>query len=248
MRIIQITDLHIGRTDENSHGVDVRSNFLNILAEVKFAKPDYLVITGDLCLHEGHEAVYQWIKARLLKLGIPFYLIPGNHDDSALMREVFEMNFIKDRDELYYAVKLGRQTCLFMDNAAARHSEVQLLWLKRQLYQAEDETLLLFTHYPPYLAGVPFMDTKHPLQDMEAIQPILQNYAAPIHVFCGHYHVEKTLHTQNTHVHITPSCYVQIGQEKVEFEADHHRIAMRIIDVENSMITTTVRYFEGAQL
>ncbi len=36
MRIIQITDLYIGRVGDDTFGVDVRSNFLNILAEVKY--------------------------------------------------------------------------------------------------------------------------------------------------------------------------------------------------------------------
>ncbi|HFC00082.1 MAG TPA: metallophosphoesterase, partial [Phaeodactylibacter sp.] len=32
MKIIQITDLHIGAKGEDTHQIDVRTNFLNILA------------------------------------------------------------------------------------------------------------------------------------------------------------------------------------------------------------------------
>ena len=92
------------------------------------------------------------------------------------------------------------------------------------------------------------MDSKHRLQDMDDIQSILYTYPSPIYVFCGHYHVEKVIHSQNMHLHITPSCYVQIGQEKAEFEAVDYRIAMRIIDVDNHVVKTSVQYFDGAKV
>lgn len=247
MRIIQLTDLHINSEEEDTNGIDIRSNFLHILAEAKFAEPDYLIITGDLCLHKGDVAVYQWIKDRLEKTKLPYYVIPGNHDDRKMMRSIFEMDYVNNKDELYYALKLDKHTCLFMDSSAAVHSPTQLNWLKRQLKNATNP-LLIFTHYPPVKAGVPFMDNNYPLKDQAAIQALLQVHPAPIYLFCGHYHVEKTIHIHNTNVHITPSCYVQIGQEKESFEIDHHHIALRIIDVDNNKIQTCIRYINGSLL
>ena len=58
MNIIQITDLHIGLPHENTHGVAVRKNFLNVLAQVKAHAPDHLIISGDLCLDKPDRAIY----------------------------------------------------------------------------------------------------------------------------------------------------------------------------------------------
>jgi len=247
MRIIQITDLHIGQEGEETFGVDVRTNFLNILAEAKFLNPDYLVVTGDLCYDKGDVAIYQWIKARLDKTELPYQVIGGNHDDVEMMREVFAMDHVVSKKGLYYAMKLGKQTCLFMDSSTGKHSKEQLKWLQRQVYNSEGD-LVIFTHHPPVMAGVKFMDNKYALQDMDQIQPLLLEYKDRIQLFCGHYHVDKSIHFQNLTVHITPSCYIQIQQDTDDFLPDHYQIALRIIDCTHEMIQTTVRYFEGKKL
>ena len=55
MRIIQLTDLHINREGEESRGVDVRSNFCDILKGLPKWRPDEIVITGDLCMTDGNQ-------------------------------------------------------------------------------------------------------------------------------------------------------------------------------------------------
>ena len=74
MRIIQLTDLHLGREGDDSHGVDVRQNFLNLLEKIPAYDADELIITGDLCLNEGDVIVYQWIYEQLEPLGLPVSL------------------------------------------------------------------------------------------------------------------------------------------------------------------------------
>ena len=80
MKIIQITDLHIGEEGEDSHGVDVRQNFQDILKTIRHIGPDLIVLTGDLCLNSGNPRIYQWVRSHLDYLGIPYTAIGGNHD------------------------------------------------------------------------------------------------------------------------------------------------------------------------
>lgn len=247
MKIIQITDLHIGTRGEKTANVDVRNNFLNILAEVKFSGADHLVVSGDLCYMDGKKSTYNWIKARLARLRIPYEVIAGNHDKSPMMKEVFELNHLGKDEELFYAKKMGKWTCLFLDSAMGKHSDNQLKWLKRQLYQADDD-LIIFMHHPPVKVGVPFMDNNHALQDMEEVQQILFEFQHNVTIFCGHYHVEKTVRINNLLIQITPSCYYQIDQSSPEFKIDHRRIALREIHLNGKSIHTTVRYFDGTKL
>ena len=100
-------------------------------------------------------------------------------------------------------------------------------------------------HHPPMEAGVPFMDGKYPLQDMEAVQAVLFEHPHRIAIFCGHYHVEKSLQLRNLNVFITPSSFFQIDQFSPEFKVDHHSIALRVIDVVGGQLRTTVRYLRG---
>ena len=46
MRILHLTDLHIGEEGEDTYGVDVRANFLDILSKIPLMQPDLLVVTG----------------------------------------------------------------------------------------------------------------------------------------------------------------------------------------------------------
>jgi len=203
-----------------------------------------LVISGDLCYRDGDENIYQWIKEVVDKTQIPYSVISGNHDDSNLLAKTFELEHLMTDDELFYAKKIGKSTFLFLDSSRGYHSAKQLKWLKRQLKNAKDD-LFVFMHHPPILAGVPFMDGKHALQDIKAVQKIFFDYPKNISIFTGHYHIEKSIRINNILVQITPSLFFQIDQESPEFKVDHHYIALREIVIENNHFSSTLKYFSG---
>ena len=244
MKLIQITDLHIDRAGECPFNIDVRKNFFDILNAVMAEQPEYLVLSGDLCYREGEDIIYRWIRAQLDELPFPYEIIAGNHDNSVLMAETFERPHLLTGTEMYFAKKLGKQPCLFLDTAIGRHSDNQIKWLKRQLKICQSN-LIIFMHHPPFKAGTPFMDLNHSLQDMEQIQNLFADFPYQISIFCGHYHIEKTIVHNNVTLMMTPSCFFQMGQEKEEFSVDHHRIAYRIINLEKGTLRSTVRYLPG---
>jgi len=244
MKIAQITDLHIDLNGEFPLNIDVRKNFLDILELAVKESPDYLVVTGDICYDVPIEELYVWVRAQLDQLPFPYEIIAGNHDDSVMMAEAFELeHFLKD-GEFYFSKKIGRKHCLFLDSSKGAHSDNQLKWLKRQL-KSNTEDIVIFMHHPPFKAGIPFMDQKHALKDMEAIQPIFLNYPHNITVFCGHYHIEKTIVYKNVTLMISPSCFFQMSQNSSEFSVDHHRIGLRMIYTDGGLLSSTVRYLDG---
>lgn len=244
MKIIQITDLHIDLSEDLPVGIDVKKNFLKILNATRLRKPDHLVVTGDLCYRDGENKIYRWIKIQLDRSGIPYDIIAGNHDNSVMMANAFSLDHLLTDDELYYSKKFGKQHCIFLDSSKGRHSENQLKWLKRQLHNSSQE-VLLFMHHPPTLCNTPFMDDNHALQDIEAIQKVFFQHPHPIHIFSGHYHIETTIQIKNILVHVTPSCFFQIDRQVEEFKVDHHRIALRTIELENQQLQSGVYYFDG---
>ncbi len=244
MKIVQITDIHIDHPDENPFRIDVRRNFQHVLKAARAVDAEYLVITGDLCFAEGVADIYQWVYEQLEAQDIPYDIISGNHDNTRLMAKVFQREHMISGDELYYARMLNKRLCLFLDSSKGKHSDNQLKWLKRQLKNA-DGPVIIFTHYPPMLAGVPFMDKKYALQDRVRLQKILQSYSSNLMIFCGHYHVEKTLLYENMIIQITPSCFFQIDPAEEDFKVDHHRIAFREINNQNGTISSNVKYLNG---
>ena len=223
-------------------------NFQDILKTVRQLSPDLIVLTGDLCLNTGNPLTYQWVRSHLDFLSIPYTAIGGNHDISPQLAKAFSLDHLLVGNELFYKRELDGQTVFFLETSVGEMSKKQLAWLEKELNEINQDTVL-FMHHPPVFGGVPFMDEKHALRNMEEVQSILFNFPHHLTVFCGHYHVERTLCTRNLTVHITPSTYVQIDSNATGFKVDHHRIACREINLrKDGVIESTVLYQEGNSL
>jgi len=151
-----------------------------------------------------------------------------------------------DLTRIPYDVIGGNHDDLFLDSSKGFHSENQLKWLDRQLKNG-NENFVIFTHHPPVKAGVLFMDKKYPLQNIPEIQEVLFGYRGFVNIFCGHFHVEKTIQRDNILVQITPSTFYQLDQNYEDFKVDHHSIAYRLIDISSQSLKTSVKYFRGSK-
>ncbi len=248
MKIIQITDLHISQEATNTFGVDVRQNFLGILKAIRSSAPDFIVLSGDLCFDKADPQTYRWIKSHLDFLKIPYAVIGGNHDNSKMIAGIFETEHLLVGEELYYKRMLGSHCLLFLETSAGTVSDGQLNWIERELKHLEKDTVI-FMHHPPLPGGVPHMDKNYALQNMEDVQWVFFSFPHHLSVFCGHYHVEKTLSKRNLTVHITPSTYFQIDWRQEAFKVDHLRPALREINLrKDGVVDSTVIYFDGNKI
>ncbi|ORC34808.1 hypothetical protein B4O97_10745 [Marispirochaeta aestuarii] len=242
MLIAHITDLHIAGEGEYPYDVDVRSRFVRVLEDLTSHEPELLVLGGDLCYREGSRSVYLWIRERLEMQGIPYLLIPGNHDDTSLMAQVFGLENRLVEGRYYFSRDLEGRRVLFLDTADDSLSEDQIVYLEKELAAAGNGELLIFMHHPPVLSGVYYMDLKYPLLNSGRVGPLLAESRARVTVFCGHYHVEKSVMMGNLRVFITPSIFVQIDQEARSFAVDHRGFGWRKIRLDQGILWTTVRY------
>lgn len=241
MRIAFITDIHIGRPDENTYEVDVRANFEAVLADAVSKTPHFLILGGDLCFFQGDTTVYEWIESKLTTTGIPYFIISGNHDDPLMLAEAFNQLQRLQSDAFFYSLKLQHFPALFLDTTVGEVTPDQMDWLKTQLAQIQ-EPLLVFMHHPPLLAEVPFMDRNHALRNHEAVLALLERHNYPVDVFSGHYHVDKIIRHGQVTVYLTPSCFFQIDQYEPNFKVDHYRIGWRMIHCDTQRLLTTVHY------
>ncbi|MBK7409412.1 MAG: metallophosphoesterase [Saprospirales bacterium] len=243
MRIVQLTDLHVGREGEETDGVNVRENLLKVFRALDANPPDHLVISGDLCYRTGVPEIYAWIRQQLAHFPAPVWFLSGNHDNPEMLAYAFDLdnNFLHE-GELYYHAMLGEEF-FFLDTTRYEVSKAQQQWLRTAL-DGRRGPLYVFMHHPPALMGVPFMDPKYPLRNWPDMQAIFLNYPDEVLVFSGHYHVDKSVHLKNLHIFVTPSTFFQIGQDSTEFRVDHYRIGWRELVWTGDVFQTTVRYLE----
>lgn len=75
-RIVQISDLHLGAIDQRH-----QDNWEIVLEWLSEARPDLVVVTGDLILHDcDDENDLDFAKAQLDRIPAEWKVIPGNHD------------------------------------------------------------------------------------------------------------------------------------------------------------------------
>lgn len=220
MRIAQFTDIHIA-AGEDCHGFPVRDQFKAALADAKGFAPDLVLITGDLACDCGGSAAYQWIHQQLQQSGLPFQVMPGNHDDPQQMLAEFSCPGNTQETGFWdFKLRVAGRPVLCLDSGAHKLAPAQLTWLAKHLGQLT-ERCLLFIHHPPLLTGHKFMDHGHELRNHREVWRIITDHQDAIeHVFCGHYHYDTTLPT-SVPVTITPSCQMQIAPDdsKPRFEA-----------------------------
>lgn len=241
MRIAQITDLHIAKPTEKPFDVDVRGNFLQVLQSVEFYDPDIIVLTGDLSFHDGDRDACEWIYEQISRLNKPIFAIAGNHDKTDTLADVFSLGDEVKEGELFYERSIDDRQLLFLDSAVGKLSAKQKTWLKEKL-SGRNDMALIFIHHPPAFANLPHMDNNYPLQDKEEVCEIMHDSGRECQVFCGHYHIERSISFPRINIFISPSCYIQISDRSEDFSVDHTIPAWRKIEIDERGFRSSVQY------
>lgn len=244
MKLAFITDMHLGAEGEKVQGINVRQNFLKALDFVADLKPNGLVLGGDICNSKGDRVTYAWAKNQVDQLLMPCYVIPGNHDDTTMLAEVFRNTHYLHGNELYYALPLDGRPVLFLDSSKGILSDEQWVWLREYLTALRDNNVLIVMHHPPLPADVVFMDQKYPFRQSDEFLELMRELPCHVTVVCGHYHVEKVVQRGNLLALLSPSTFYQMQQNTPEFAIDHYRIGIREINLTTHGTTSTVHYLE----
>jgi 3',5'-cyclic AMP phosphodiesterase CpdA len=195
--IAQISDTHIRLAGELFEGrvdtfalLSVCIGRINALPE----RPHLVIASGDL-VESGSAAEYQRIKAEFDRLAMPYYVMTGNHDSRAGMREVFggtsALPVTAGNEYLQYAIELPGLRILCLDTLDEGKEEGLLCkdrldWLHAQLAASPLPTMI-FMHHPPFDSGIPAMDELK-LANPDSLAEILAGHQHIISIACGHVH------------------------------------------------------------
>lgn len=212
MRIVQLSDLHL-REGPLYSGIDPWAMWRRGLVQVAALAPraDLLLLTGDLA-DDGREATYARLRTSLLAAGIPYVVLPGNHDDrdalaSGLAGESLWPGRCHDRDGV---------TLLLLDTTLPGRDEggiaaAHLDWLQRQALAGR--RVLVALHHPPFAVGIPGMDAIA-CQGGELLVPWLHARAEVEALLCGHVHRHVVTTFVGKVAHVAPSTVHQIALDQ----------------------------------
>lgn len=195
MRIAQLSDPHITVPQRLSHGfVDTAAALRRAVAHLQGLpqQPDLVLLTGDLVDDLLPEA-YERLRALLAPLTIPVYVIPGNHDDRALLRAAFAADgYLPEHGPfLHYVLEdaplrlIGLDTQRFGE-VGGELCEARLQWLAERLEEGAERPTLLFMHHPPFPTGLPV--DRYGFPGAEALGVLLEQHRQVQRIVAGHVH------------------------------------------------------------
>ena len=213
--VIQLTDLHLfaDRRGELA-GIRTWDTFEAILADVRARHADFdlLVLTGDL-VHDDTLKTYEMLREALGDWSVRCRMIPGNHDDPRLLRQIFAEGFSNAGNALAFESRCGAWQVIGLDShvqgqVAGRIGAAQLEWLAACL-ETELPTLL-FLHHPPVPIDVAWLDATR-LEAAMGLCALIERSPQVRAVCAGHVHQESAMNIAGTPVYTTPSTCVQFG-------------------------------------
>ena len=101
--------------------MDLRAQCLAACVDdINRQRPDAVIFTGDTTQH-GQPAEYARLRELLDPLLPPLYLVPGNRDDNAALRDAFrDKAYLPQQGEcLHYAVDVDGARLVGLDSTAA---------------------------------------------------------------------------------------------------------------------------------
>jgi Predicted phosphohydrolases len=197
--LLQLSDTHIvPNAEKHSSWAKVGDGFHLIADWVNglSIKPDAMIITGDL-VDDGRPESYACLKKWLHKFDLPIYVIPGNHDHRAHLKEACSGhvgNVCLEKSEfVQYAVNIAGMRLVTLDTLEEGQSygvlcDRRLQWLADTLAAEPDMPTIVAMHHPPFKTGMPFMDEMRLLQGAERLESIILENKQVERVICGHQH------------------------------------------------------------
>lgn len=241
MLIYHYTDLHLPGPDDHPEAINSWERWQRYLNFFQKHPADLYINTGDFCRNRPQRSVYERIAEKLIHSNLEHFLLPGNHDDPEQMKSLLPQTYT----DITFK-KMGEWQVVFINTSSGILQLSDLQEIEKSLQQSE-RPHLLFMHHPPLFAGSPHMDQKYPMQNIEDVWPVFRSSPAPLHVFCGHYHMNRVIQEGNCTVYITASPYWNIDPafdalKKVDLES----LAFRQIRLEGLQLTQSLAWIAGA--
>jgi 3',5'-cyclic-AMP phosphodiesterase len=211
--LAQLSDPHIGA---DWAGGDPTAAFASAIETILSLplRPDAVLVSGDLSEHATN-AEYRQVRELLAPLGAPVYVLPGNHDDRATLRQHFGLPGAA-REPVQYSADLGPIRLVVVDTTiplevpGALDAE-RLGWLDAELSAAPGMPTLVAMHHPAHTTGIPAWDEFGLVRGAQrAFAEVIARHPQVRRVVAGHFHRTITAELAGRPALIVPSTYAQL--------------------------------------
>ena len=253
MLIAHLSDCHIAAPGKKAYGVVATDAHLRACVEHINGlrpRPDVALVTGDITYSGSlNEAAHA--REILGQLEMPFFLVPGNHDDRQTLWQVFAGGAIPERQEeaLSFVVDRFPIRLIGLDstspgNPGGEWSRDQDTWLRAVLDQAPERPSLLFFHHPPLKFGVLETD-EDGFTGADRLGDTVAGYRNILALACGHIHLQAHALWQGTVVSTALSMGLHLVldltlKEPSRFVPDVAGYQLHFISSENRLVSHSV--------
>ena len=221
--LVQLTDTHIAlKGDRNYNRLSCLINHIKSQGPV-----DGVIVSGDLA-DDGGQGLepYHLLRDLLGQLEIPYYIIPGNHDDRTVMRQAFHdfAPFDLCQESLHYVINQPQWpiSLVALDTLLPGHymgslDPRQIQWIGETV-AAQNKPVIIAMHHPPLTVNTLPSEVLEPLLGIsEQFLKILDfegadefadfvNQSPSLQaILCGHNHLAFQMPWHGTNLVISPS-------------------------------------------
>lgn len=195
MRYAHLSDLHLSQTKVAGVLPNADAIVEDIVHDVRRISEglDFVVVSGDMT-DDGDPASFQRFETLFETIGLPVFVVPGNHDGPAgyfRYRETSKLfatwditNRVVDLPELRL---IGIDTCI--EGATTGRIDAKALSLVQQEVVRQDAgPLIIIMHHPPIPPGMRDFDAVAQLEGSDQMLEIIRRSGVPQIILSGHVH------------------------------------------------------------
>jgi 3',5'-cyclic-AMP phosphodiesterase len=187
--LAQISDTHV-RADD---GGAAARQLTKAMAQAKEYRADAILLTGDLVNDERPDE-YAVLAETIAFPQTPLYVMPGNHDDRALIRDTLPgHNYLPRSGPLSFVIEDFPVRIVCIDQIVPGETHGMLTragaeWLDRTLAAEPDTPTLVALHHPPFLTYDMLFDQIGLLDAADQLEPVIARHRQVTRLICGHHH------------------------------------------------------------
>lgn len=247
VRLLQLTDLHVfAEPGVRLKGIPTRETLHDVVEFIRSneAPFDHVIVTGDHT-HDERPESYQAVADVLSCWRDRLHVVPGNHDDRAVLREVFgDMVPGSGTELINFRIVANGWLLVGLDTHVPGQvpgliDQAQVDWLRQCADQSDAASIAVFLHHPPVDVGSVWMDAIG-LEGRELLQASLRDLPQIRLLCCGHVHHEFMATCGNAMICTTPSTGVQFDPSgsSATFAADAP--GYRVVEFDGPSFSTHV--------
>ena len=256
MLIAQISDTHISEPGTKAYGIAPMAENLALCVEhinQQEPLPDVVLVTGDIS-YSGKEEELAYAADLLDKLTMPYYVIPGNHDNRSALLSVFQgdrcpVEVSTDNQFIHYVVDGFPLSLIAVDSVmegepGGEICEKRLAWLEKQLIINAEKPCVLFMHHPPAKFNVIESDIDGFIGAAK-LGELVCKYPNVQRILCGHLHLATFQQWNGTVISVAPSTGMGLLLDLTmklpsQFFLDPPSYQLHLWNSEQSLISHTV--------